>query len=336
MTDKRYVTARVGSREQIAYARRSTVNEGKADGMRIIHVENGGGVSCVLLESRCLDIARLAYRGVNLGFLAKPGLVAPHYCSPLSGEFTRYFQAGMLYTCGLDNVGPDGSNSRGALPMHGRLGMTPAEEVSSVVDWDDQMIKIKGKIRQATLFGENLLLERSLLIPLYGKEILIEDSVENVGFKKEEIMLLYHINFGWPLLSEDTLLKVKNDEYVVPRDQDAKKGIDTWNTFEAPMDEYPEQVFYHRPMCSDDEMTHVCVWNKKLELGVNISFDPKILPYLIEWKSMAAGDYALGIEPSTCYVGGRDEEKKAGRMQLLEPGEKKKITINLKVCDDRI
>ena len=39
--------------------------------------------------------------------------------------------------------------------------------------------------------------------------------------------------------------------------------------------------------------------NKKLGKVVEFIYDEKMLPHFIEWKSMVAGDYALGIEPST-------------------------------------
>ena len=333
MSDKRYLAARTGNMEQIAYARRSVLTEGKADGIRIIDINNGGGLSCTLLESRCLDISRVEYRGVNIGFLAKPGLVAPQFCEP--GGFVRYFQAGMLYTCGLDNVGPACRDDRGEWPMHGRLGITPAGNVKTDINWDNDEILISGKVGQGALFGPNLVFERHIRIPLFGKDITIEDRIENQGFGEEEIMLLYHLNIGWPMLSEDAVLEITNDGRISGRDSEAEKGIDRWNLFEAPSDLRPEQAFYHSPVCSDDGNAHAVVWNKKIKLGIDISFDPSVLPYLVEWKSMASGDYALGIEPSTCLVGGRESEKRAGRILLLKPYETMDFRITLKVVAEK-
>ena len=43
------------------------------------------------------------------------------------------------------------------------------------------------------------------------------------------------------------------------------------------------------------------------------------LPILAQWKNMKSGDYVLGLEPSSCYIMGRERERKEGRLMTLEP-----------------
>ncbi|MCK5129588.1 MAG: aldose 1-epimerase family protein [Clostridiales bacterium] len=329
--DKRYFDARVGNLEQLAYARRSVMSDGRADGLRIIEVNNGNGLSCTLLEGRCLDIARLSYKGTNLSFLSKAGFVAPSQCNTASGEFAHYFQGGMLYTCGIDNFGPDGKKNGNALLLHGCIGITPAQEVSTFVDWENKEIKISGKMVHAGLFNENLELYRTITIPMDDNQIRIHDTITNHGFADEEIMLLYHINFGYPMLSEDLELDIKGT--VKPRDQDAADGIAHWNTFETPTAGRPEEVYYHTPNTEEDGLVHVNLTNKRLNIGAEVIFDLAQLPYLVQWKSMMSGDYALGIEPATAYVGGYEQEKKEGRMVILKPGAKKEFDVALLLSD---
>lgn len=328
--NKRYYLARVGHMDQIAYAKRSVLNGGKEEGLKIINIDNGGALTCTLLEGRCLDISKLCYKGINLGFLGKPGIQNPSLPSVTPGEFTRYFYGGMLYTCGLRNVGPNDSDDSGQYPYHGRLGMTPAEEVNTIVNWEDNVIEVTGKVVLSALFGYNLVLHRQISIPLFGNEIKIIDRVENQGFQDETIMLLYHVNFGWPMLSEQTKLEI-NHKSVTPRDEIAKKGIKNWDTFENPIDGYQEQVFYHDVISDSDQFAHAHVINKQLGLHVDISFDKEVLPQLIEWKSMSSGDYALGIEPSTSLVSGRISEKENNRVVKLKAGAEKTFTIKLKI-----
>lgn len=332
---KRELAANVGNMDQIAFVRCSTLSGGRAEGMKVIDINNANGLSCTLLESRCLDISRLSYKGINLGFLAKPGLVSPQFCSSASGEFVHCFQAGMLYTCGLDNVGGHISTDDGELPTHGRLGISPCEDVNTIIDWDNEIIVITGSIYQSMLFGSNLVLKRCITIPIFGNEIRIDDSIENLGFIDEDIMLLYHINFGWPLLSEATSLEIAGTN-VEPRDDEAKKGIDRWNSFEKPSSIYNEQVFYHTPKKGENGLARATVFNKELSLGVKIEFDPSQLPNLIEWKSMKSGDYALGIEPSITRVGGREEESRANRLMTVKAGEMKNFNISLTIVDENI
>ena len=328
--DKRLLTARVGNINQIAYVRRSVISEGKADGMRMIDIDNGGGLSCSLLESRALDIARLNFKGINIGFLAKPGLLAPS--SVVSGEFTRYFYGGMLYTCGLSNIGYSSTVDGNILPMHGRIGITPAQDITAKVNWDKGEILISGTMRQSALFGQNLSMHRQIIIPLFDSRINIKDTITNNGFADEDIMLLYHFNFGWPMLDANSRLLINSD--INPRNDDAKSGLDNWNTFEEPTPKRPEEVFYHTPKVSEDGLVHAKLNNKKLNLAAEIIFDKNELPELIQWKSMASGDYALGIEPATARVGGYHAEKKAGRIIKLAPGEDKSFNVLLKLSDE--
>ena len=52
------------------------------------------------------------------------------------------------------------------------------------------------------VFGENLVLTRRIEAQLGGRAIAILDRVENRGFRPTPHMLLYHFNFGWPLLDQ--------------------------------------------------------------------------------------------------------------------------------------
>jgi hypothetical protein len=52
------------------------------------------------------------------------------------------------------------------------------------------------------VFGENLVLTRRIEAALGGATIGVTDRVENRGFRPTPHMLLYHYNFGFPLLDE--------------------------------------------------------------------------------------------------------------------------------------
>ena len=54
-------------------------------------------------------------------------------------------------------------------------------------------------------------------------------------------------------------------------------------------------------MLADDQgFGHVALVNRELNggLGLYVSFDVTMLPYLSEWKMMGQGEYVLGIEPA--------------------------------------
>ena len=39
--------------------------------------------------------------------------------------------------------------------------------------------------------------------------------------------------------------------------------------------------------------------NRRLGIAATVSYDAEKLPVLLEWKSMAQDDYALGLEPAS-------------------------------------
>ncbi len=322
----------VGNLSQLANVRRAVMSDGKADGMKTIDAVNASGLSLTLLESRCLDIARLSYKGVNMSFSSKAGWVSPQNYASVSNNFAKHFQGGMLYTCGLENIGPPCEKDAALLPQHGTIGMTPAEDVSTRVDWDSSAVVAEGTVRNSRLFGGNLALRRKITMPVFESSVTIEDTVVNEGFTQEDIMLLYHFNFGYPMLDEGAKLYI-NEDTMRPRDEAAESGKDRWDVFEAPTAGRPEEVFYHDPKKEKDGLVHVKLLNSALGMGGELIFDKDQLPKLVQWKSMRAGDYALGIEPATTFVEGYANEKKADRVTSLAPGEEKKYKLTLKFYD---
>ena len=98
------ILGRVGSMQQLAYARRIRYEEGRAAGMRAIEVKNGD-VRFVAMEDKALDVSEFEYRGVSLGFLSKPGLNGRNPFDTLSDDVVRSIMGGMFFTCGFENIG---------------------------------------------------------------------------------------------------------------------------------------------------------------------------------------------------------------------------------------
>jgi hypothetical protein len=208
----------------------------------------------------------------------------------------------------------------------------PGEEVCASTVWNDDIpvMTINGQMREARFFGENLLLKRKIACPFGENRILIHDSVENMGFKSELLMLLYHFNLGYPLLDEDAGL-LSPSRKVIPRDSEASKGCQTYHRMQPPTHDYAEQVFYHDLKTDADGNTCVALVNHRLALGIAIHFNKKQLFNLTQWKQMGEGEYVLGIEPCNCYVGGRLDPLNKDIPEYLEPGESKNFDIEVKI-----
>ena len=56
------------------------------------------------------------------------------------------------------------------------------------------------------------------------------------------------------------------------------------------------------------------------------------LPYFTEWKQTCEGTYVLGLEPGNAYPQGRAKEVDEGRLTILQPGDSKKMTLEVRVA----
>jgi len=264
--------------------------------------------------------------------MSKTGIVAPSYYEPENNGFLRNFFTGMLTTCGLRNVGPPCSAGYEVFPQHGRISNIAAENVCQSIEWenDQPIMKIIGTMREACFFGENMLLHREIICQYGVDKILIRNRVENMSFRREALMLLLHFNIGYPLLDADTHLVFPNSR-VIPRDSDAEAGVDEWKCSQLPTTDYREQVFYHELEPDTSDMITVEVHNKKLGLGLAISYNKKQFPFFTQWKQMGKGEYVMGLEPCNCYVDGRYAPRNEGVIDFLEPGGTRHFDVELEV-----
>lgn len=335
---KREILRYVGDTSQLFGVKDYCLNSGKAAGVRAVDVKTGSGLEFTVLPDRGLDIAWLTYKGTNLGYISKTGIAAPQFYDESGNNFLRNFYAGFLTTCGLRNVGPSCADEVENFGLHGRMSNIPGESVYSAVEWIDgqPVIKVKGVMREAKVFGENLTLTREITCTAGAKKILIEDAVENLGFREEPLMLLYHFNLGYPLLDEDSLLAIPSKK-VTPRDGEAKKGVDLYNVFQKPTQGYMEQVFYHDLYCDNNGNTCVALFNERLNMGAALKYNKSQLLNLAQWKQMGEGEYVLGLEPCNCLVNGwcRQEARQRGQLQYLKAGEVRNFSIEVEMLDGK-
>ena len=287
-------------------ARRVEIADGRGKGHRLVEVKTAGGLRLTLSESRCLDIVEAEYKGVNLGFLSKNGIADSPTIGPETVSFLKYWAGGFLATCGLRNVGPDCEINGEFFPLHGHIGSTAAEAVS--IATDDKAIRITGKMRETALYGQCFEMEREITVPIDGAKISVRDVVRNLTPEEHHVFLMYHINFGFPFLSEHLKVDFPPGE-VVGKTELARENIADYTKMTAPVDGATEHLFLHTPK---DAKPRVTLENTQLGITAAVSYEKANLPVLAQWKCMRSGDYALGIEPTTCTVNGRKEELAKG------------------------
>ena len=136
----------IGHPSQIYGATPFVYTDGKAKGVRAIEVRNGARIEFKVLEDRGLDIASLSYKGTNLSYLSKCGIVAPEYFSKKGFDFLDSFFVGFLTTCGLRHIGAPCEVDGEEFGLHGTISNTPAEGVCSFVDETPSgpVIRVRG------------------------------------------------------------------------------------------------------------------------------------------------------------------------------------------------
>ncbi len=266
-------------------------------------------VSATVVWDRCMDITRLNYRGIPFAYLGKG-----EERNDLAMPFPSRFSGGMLYTCGLQNVGPGDEIQ----PTHGRIHLQSAGMRS--IRNNGEALVLEGEMREAALFGENLLLNRKLEFNLGQAEITIRDTITNQTLYEQEWMLLYHINLGYPFLDEHLKLQLPPGTQTQPATEDARLHMDKLTRFAAPEPGFIEQDYRHQ-LPAEDGYCRLHAENEALHIGMGIRYKADTLPYLQQWRCLRSGDYVLGLEPTNNHVNGRLQAKAENSLPVLRPFE---------------
>ena len=228
---RRELEARVGRIEQIGGLRRFEWSEGAEAGSQQIQVRTAAGLTFYVSPSRALDISLAEFGGVPLSWQSASGDVHPAYYDAEGIEFLRTAVGGLLMTCGLTYVGAPGEDEGQAFGLHGRVHHLPARHVSAGGNWvgDEYEMEISGAVDETRIFGDHLRLRRRIRCLLGQNRIEITDTVSNAGFAPSPHMILYHFNFGFPLLDRETTFRFPSSR-VVPRDEGTPvEGYDRWD-----------------------------------------------------------------------------------------------------------
>lgn len=325
----------IGPINQLAGIQPLQASDGPARGSRVLHVWTGSGLAFDVLADRALDIGACRYKGIPLAWTSPLGLVHPAFYEPEGVGWLRTFGGGLFVTCGLDHFGAPFDYPEGHIGLHGRVGNLPAQTVGYRAYWDGDLyrLEVTGTVRQACLFGENLVLERCISTALGSRSIRIADTITNEGRAPQRHQITYHFNIGFPLLSADTRIRLNVAE-TIPHDEVSAAGLAEWDRMQSPTPGWHEQNFWHTPIADAEHTVRVEVENQPLGLGLRWSYDSTWLPYLLEWKSLAEGAYVLGIEPGNSRgVHGHGAVKRLEELPFLAPGESRHYAIEIEIVE---
>ena len=334
-------STKYGNISQIGGIRRYVFADGKAKGVEAVEVKTGAGLQFTVLPGRGMDIAWTEYRGCPVNYMSKTGIVSPDYYESNGMNWLHNFFAGMLTTCGLLNVGGPQKVTHSVIGereygIHGRISNCAAEQVSVFEDFVDgeYVMKVSGLMREAVLHGEHLTLRREISTTLGSKEFKLKDTVSNLNVLPQEVMLLYHINVGYPLLDKDSRF-VSNSKAVTGLSSEAEAEKDKAFEFSDPVLGIAERCYSHDMAENKDGLVKLAFINDKLEMGLALEYRKDQLPYFNEWKMLNQKEYVVGLEPGNCLPCGINNAKETGMVDSILPGEQKTYEILFKILDGK-
>jgi hypothetical protein len=323
----------VGDLSQVASTREVRLRDGNEDGLRAVDVRVSGGLSALVLADRGMDIGPAWAAGHQLSWQSATGIVHPAYFDERA--WLRSFHGGLLVTCGLQNVGPpnvDGGVEHG---LHGRVSHIPAREVSHrVVHEDGRLVaEVRGEMRETDVYGADLVLRRTLRFPMGDTSVEIHDEVENLGYERAVLMLLYHVNVGWPVVAEGARLLSPAAE-VVGREEASQAAVAEHTDFPPPREGFDQLVYHHRlhdPAAASATISIAnAAFGPTAGIALSVTYDPRQLPWLWQWRMLAPGMYLTGLEPANCGIMGRAEERERGTLQEVAPGETRRFDLTIR------
>jgi hypothetical protein len=324
-----------GSLEGCEISKR-TLRGGLCDGVDVIRVNNGR-LTVDVLPTRGMGLWKAWLEGEEIGWQSPVrGPVHPKFVPLMEPSGLGWLDGfdELLVRCGLESNGAPDFDDNGKLryPVHGRIGNRPAHLVEVALDDDRGEIAVTGVVEETRFHFTKLRLTSKVIVKVGGASLRVSDEVENFSGSPAEMQMLYHINFGPPLLDPGSrfLAPVKT---VMPRDARAAEGIGTWNLYAEERAGYAEEVYFLDLLAGSDGGTRTLLKNAAQNRGVSVVVNKSQLPYYTLWKNTitSSDGYATGLEPGTNFPNPRTFEGDRGRTVKLGPGGKVTFSLGLEV-----
>jgi hypothetical protein len=313
---------------------KQTLRAGLSQGVDVIEVRHGDFRFSVV-PTRGMGIWKAALGELPLGWKSPvQGPVHPAFVRTEHPDGLGWIDGfdELLVRCGLESNGaaeflPDGRLRYG---LHGRIANLPAHKVEVAVDGDAGRIIVRGTVDEARLFGNKLRLETSIETVVGRPAIVVRDTITNLSAAAGDFELLYHINFGAPLVQPGAMISLPLKR-LTPRDETAATDLATWNVYGPETPGAKEVCFFIDPAGDADGNTRVLLHNADATRGVGLKFNTRQLPCFTIWKNReaVADGYVTGLEPATNYPNTKSFEKQMGRVVALAPGESRRCELEI-------
>lgn len=312
---------------------------GLSDGVDELTIDNGA-FRFVLLPTRGMGLWKAWSGEEEIGWKSPVrGPVHPAYVPLMEPSGLGWLDGfdELLVRCGLESNGAPEFEETGRLkyPLHGRIANRPAHKVTVGVNGDSGEITVRGVVEETRFLFQKLRLTTTVTTRVGQPGLEIRDEIENLSASPAESQMLYHVNFGFPLLDAGArvILPAKR---VVPRDLRAASGISTWDSYSADSPGFAEQVYFLELFSDAEHWTRALLKNAHGTKGVSLKFRTDQLPCFSLWKNTeaAADGYVTGLEPGTNFPNPRSFEGQQGRVLKIPPRGRVELQLGLEYHSD--
>jgi hypothetical protein len=195
-------------------------------------------------------------------------------------------------------------------------------------------------MKQSRVFGPNLELKRTISGTLGEPIIRIHDVVTNVGNTPAPHMLLYHCNFGWPLVDEgtDIVWKGKCESRGLDMDNAIFNSKRNFRKCSRPLESHRdsgEGCGFVDVTADKKGLCTVGLHNRRLGIALSMTYKKRQLPCLANWQHWGPGEYVTALEPGTNPPIGQAKAREQKRLILLAPGKSRTYDLEISVLTDK-
>lgn len=308
---------------------------GLSEGVDILVIDNGT-FSFIVVPTRGMGLWRARRDDLTLGWQSPiAGPVHPMFvpvAEPSGLGWLDGFDE-LLVRCGLESNGApefDPETHRLRYPLHGRIANRPAHRVEVLIDGESGQIDVIGQVDESRFHFLNLRMTSRYRTKVGQPGVDVRDEIQNRGAGPGEFQMLYHVNFGAPLLDAGSRVAIPAKK-LVPRNANAAKHVDQWDQYAGPQAGFEEQVYFASLHGDAQGRTRALLCNAQATRGASLVYDARQLPCFSLWKDTGAlaDGYVTGLEPGTNYPNPRSFEGKHGRAVRLAPGATATLDLTL-------
>ncbi|WP_336852754.1 aldose 1-epimerase family protein [Pseudescherichia vulneris] len=305
--------------------KQKVLHGGKQEGSKILVITSQDGLTITLSPTRGMNLLHIEGFGAKMGWDSPvKEVVNPAFINLESRNGLGWLEGfnEMMVRCGYEWTGHPVTADGQIYTLHGKAGNTPASQVEvEVADAAPHEIRIRGLVKESTFKKADLQTMTELRYVPGSNSFSLHDVLTNHADYPHDYQIIYHSNFGMPILEEGARFLAPISS-ISPFNDYAKEGLKTWQTYAGPIKGFDEMVFNIQPLSGEDHQTLAAVVNKAGDKGAAIQFDTRQLPVLTLWKNTdtVKQGYVTGIEPGTNYAYPVTIEREQKRVMQLEPG----------------